>query len=460
MTTTPEAKLVEQAPTETSNPESLEATGPIPPALAVAPPPKTKCVIQAFATPYLLQLEIPDADVRPQLNERWAEVLKTLPAAASKGFRADSDAFRVHYEQKIGVGKIYANVWQDAINQGASQKKHFILDITGMNVAATPSGFKVVSEVFFLPEITFNEGLSLDKVPVEVYSLHPDFIGMQVDEHLANVLKKHNRFEVSLDAVKEGWKVNFESAAEIDGKVWAAASGTMKDIDIAPGTTHPHELYEALLGKKAGDEFDVVSEKLPKPYGPNAGKRFTAKIKVSEVLAPVVEADEEKIKRAGFQSLEQAKQVLGKQVRDNMIRAREDSEYNLAMHHLRGHSDMGPVPTPWLRTRAQEEIETLFEQHKNKTEKETLALYGVKTRGDLFAQFAGQITDAIREEATLLAFADKHGKADFSLTVEQNTTQARVLLKGKLEITEVEPLALKAKRAVAEKAAAKAAKNA
>ena len=136
-----------------------------------APVAAIKCTLQAQAQPYLMQLEIPDAEVRKDLDDLWQEAKKSIPEREWAGFRVGSDAFKATWESKIGITTAYRPIWVSMISAAAAKNERFVLGVSDLSVVRGENLFKLVCIVNFVPEARFVK--DFDKVPVEIYSLHP-----------------------------------------------------------------------------------------------------------------------------------------------------------------------------------------------------------------------------------------------------------------------------------------------
>jgi len=403
---------------------------------------KIKCDIQQHAAPWAMQIDVPHVEVAEHLDLAWNAVKERIPAS---GFRPGSDALRVSWESRTGLVRAYGVVWTEVLHRAAGSQKKFILDIVSLDVAKRGDGYRLVADVFFTPEVTFLPDSNMETVPVEVYSLHPVFIAQQVDQLVAKLLKKHRTYESVLEPVRDGMKVQVVLEATLDGEHWDTGSGLQHIDEVSSTLMHPVEFYHAVLGKNTEDNFEFVCESMPNIYGPNAGKRFVAKGKVLTVEGIVVEKTDTVLQRAGFQSEEDARLQLTEQTKQKMLKGREDNKFDLALHYLRTHSKMAPIPVTWLRQRTENEYTEFLARNKPKSEREVLETHGAKTKNDVIQQFISQAADLLRGQMTLLAFAAHHGTLDYGLSLEKNAQAALQFLFTKVTIVEVDPVSVRAK---------------
>lgn len=405
-------------------------------------PRKTKCTIQPYATPYAVLLEIPQEDVQARLDKAWALIAPRIPASAMTGFRPGSEAFRAHWENKQGLFAVYREQWLDVIFEAAAtQQSMFVLDVTGCGVARTEGGYRLSAEIFRTPAVQFR-GEVPEKVEIEVYSLHPDFIAKHTDQYIAAIVAQHEKREPIAGPIIDGVKVRVVVDAKIDGQPWTVGSGPQY-LDVAPDKVFPEELYKALIGKSIGDEFDVVCESLPNIYHKDAKKRMESHVKVEEILYKTTETIEEMFARANLGTVEEMRKQVSEKVKAQMLKQREENKMDLALHQLRSMSTMGIIPTKWLKSRAEDEYMSLLARHKGKTEREVLQAHGLATKGDIVQRYVAEVADHLRDELTTLAFADHHGQTDYAAGLQKNLVKAKEFLKERLVIKEVEPLSVR-----------------
>jgi len=405
----------------------------------------TSVTIQAQATPYMVRLEIPQEQISESLVECWEKKKPTLTPKDWAGFRPGSDAARPIWEERVGLTNAYQPVWLNAISQGVATNKKFVLDVQEVAATRDKDVFIVAAVVFLMPEVKIAE--NFDKIPIELYSLHPSLIAKAVDEKIDNLVASHEVYATEDGGVvATGTRVKVSISAVLDGKPWPAGTVENKHFDIRPNTIFPEELGMGLIGKKAGDEFVVTCDHLPNIYGADAGKRFEGLVTVYEIQTKVSETRDAIFVRAGYESENQARSVLSVEVERNMREAQEGTKYELGMHFLRTHSTMDPVPMHWLRARATEEYKLLQDRFPGKTEEEILSLCGVSKSLDLTRRFMAQVADLLRDELTVLAFAAGHGKCDYTQSVTKNFEVAKEFMYSCFDVTEIEPLLVNTER--------------
>jgi len=410
-------------------------------------PAKTSCTVQAQATPFIVHLNVPESEAAQHMTFCWEKAKATIPPQQWEGFRPGSDAMRSAWEARAGgLTRAYRAAWLDIIHQAARNTERFILDVQELSVERNPTGYTVASVVTFLPEVAFkaenldNSATFLDSIPVEIYSLHPDFVAGVVKQRMEVVVKQHKVYLPTLDPVVDGVQVKLDIVAQLDGAPWVSGTTQGQAMVVAPKSLYPEELYSALLGKVAGDEFDVACPALPAVYGPDAGRAFTAHVKLVEVG---VEGPEDATvwARAGYESEEAAVAILTKEVKKEMLDGRDQNKSDLALHYLRSNSTCGPIAMQWLRTRGQNEYEALIQRGPG-NEQDVLKRHNT-TSSSLKQNFMMQVADMLRDEVTILAFAKHHGQVNYSLDADKNFVAARAFLMTKIVATEVTPLSVR-----------------
>jgi len=186
---------------------------------------------------------------------------------------AVNDLFRVNYPKALADNDIDV-IDNPKVDFGEIGKgKPLTLDIT---VAISP-----------IVEIKDYKGLKVDQVKKEVTD-------EQVGEEIESLRKRNARIVKVDREAKDGDTVNFDYSGSIGGEKFQGGTAEKQDLKIGSGAFIPG-FEEQLVGKKAGDEFDV-NVTFPEDYGAKdlAGKDAVFACKLHEVREEVLpEADDD-----------------------------------------------------------------------------------------------------------------------------------------------------------------------
>ncbi|MFP2872199.1 trigger factor [Acetobacter tropicalis] len=260
-------------------------------------------------------ITIPAADLKTKQDARLKEVAASLKLP---GFRPGKVPVSIA-RQRYGEG-----VRAEVLEQAVSEALRTTLDERGLRPAGQPqvdlvSGqedadkdleFKVETEI--LPDITVPDlsDLSLTRLKATASD-------EAIDKIVADIAKRQRTFEALEEdrpAVK-GDVVSVDFVGKRDGVPFDG--GTAEDVNVEiGGEGFIPGFAEQIEGMKPGEE-KVITVTFPENYGAEelAGKEATFDIKVRE-LKKAVDApiDDELAKKLGFETLEQLRDLVRKQV--------------------------------------------------------------------------------------------------------------------------------------------------
>ncbi|GAN70019.1 trigger factor [Acetobacter syzygii] len=258
---------------------------------------------------------VPAAELEAKRDARLKEVAGNLNLP---GFRPGKVPVSLA-RQRYG-----AAIWGEVLEQAVSDAIRTVFEERGLRPAGQPqvdlvSGqedkgtdleFKVESEI--LPEITVPDlsdlALTRLKAPVSDEA---------VNKVLEDIAKRGRTFEV-IEEVRPAVKgdvVAIDFVGKQDGV--AFDGGTAEDVNVEiGGEGFIPGFAEQIEGMKPGEE-KVINVTFPADYGAEelAGKEATFDIKVKQLKKAVdAPVDEELAKNMGFESLEQLKDLVRKQI--------------------------------------------------------------------------------------------------------------------------------------------------
>ncbi|CEF56564.1 trigger factor [Acetobacter ghanensis] len=323
---------------------------------------------------------VPAAELEAKRDARLKEVAGNLNLPGFRPGKVPVSLARQRYGDAV---------WGEVLEQAVSDAMRTVFEERGLRPAGQPkvdlvSGqdgkgadleFKVESEI--LPEITLPDlsdlALTRLKAPVSDEA---------VNKVLEDIAKRGRTFEVieEVRPAAKGDVVAIDFVGKQDGV--AFDGGTAQDVNVEiGGEGFIPGFAEQIEGMKPGEE-KVITVTFPEDYGAEelAGKEATFDIKVNQLKKAVdAPVDEELAKKMGFESLEQLKDLVRKQIEgeyDQMSRLRIKRDL---LDILSGKADF-PAPEGmveaefeqiWSRVEADRKAGQLDDEDKDKDE-ETL----------------------------------------------------------------------------------------
>lgn len=256
---------------------------------------------------------VPSADLQAGREARLAEVAKTLRLPGFRPGKVPASLVKQRYSASVNAELLEKTV-NDATGRLMEDNNLRPASQPQVNLVSAPDSegdleFKVEVEV--LPDIDIPDltGISLTRLSAKVDS-------SVVDKALAELARHNRTFEtVEEDRLStEGDVVNVDFVGKIDGE--AFDGGTANDVNVEiGGEGFIPGFAEQIEGLKPGEE-KVITVTFPSDYQAIelAGKEATFDIKVNALKKPLDPAiDDELAKKAGLESLEQARTVVTEQ---------------------------------------------------------------------------------------------------------------------------------------------------
>ncbi len=258
---------------------------------------------------------VPAAEIASKRDARLKEVAANLNLP---GFRPGKVPVSLA-KQRYGE-----SVWAEVLEQTVSDALRNVFDERGIRPAGQPkvdlvSGqtddgkdleFTVEAEI--LPEIAVPDlsDLTLTRLKANVSD-------EAINKVLEDIAKRGRTFEVveEIRPVAKGDVVAIDFVGKRDGVPFEGGSAEDVNVEIG-GEGFIPGFAEQIEGMKPGEE-KVITVTFPEDYGATelAGKEATFDIKAKQIKKPVdAPIDDELAKKMGFESLEQLKDLIRKQV--------------------------------------------------------------------------------------------------------------------------------------------------
>jgi len=263
-------------------------------------------------------LTIPAEDIEARVNE---EVKRIAPQVRMPGFRPGKVPPNL-------IKKMHGDALQrDALNGAVQAGVQQLLQEQNVRPALQPQveldeqyqpgkDAEVRVKVEALPDVPTPQidGLSLSRLTVEVDEA-------AVDQQLQQIAATNKRWDDApkKHAAAKGDLVVMDFEGKADGKAFDGGAGSDMSVEIGSGQLIPG-FEDQLVGAKAGDKRDVEVT-FPAEYNVAtlAGKPATFAVKVKAVkIAGETKVDEEFAKALGLQNLDQLREVIRDQQRQEL----------------------------------------------------------------------------------------------------------------------------------------------
>ncbi|MBA2173416.1 trigger factor [Halobacillus locisalis] len=334
-----------------------------------------------------LTVEVSASEFDNALDQAFQKVVKQVQVP---GFRKGKVPRKL-FEQRFGVESLY----QDAIDIVLPKAYTEAVEETGIEPVDQPEvdvkqiekgeGVVFTAEVTVKPEVQLGEykGLEVEELSTEVTE-------EDVQNELKQMQEKQAELVVKEDAeVENGDTVVMDFEGFVDGEAFEGGQADNYSLEVGSGSFIPG-FEEQLVGKKAGEEADVVVT-FPEEYHAEdlAGQEATFKVKLHEVKGKELpELDDEFAKDVDeeVESLDE----LTKKTRERL----EEQKKTDADNHKRDilvnkASDNATVEVP--QSMVNTELDRMVQEFEQR-----LQMQGMTK--DMYFQFTGQDEDALREQ--------------------------------------------------------------
>lgn len=362
-----------------------------------------------------LTVEVPASEFDQALDQAFKKVVKQVQVP---GFRKGKVPRKL-FEQRFGVESLY----QDALDIVLPQAYTEAVEETGIEPVDRPEvdvkqiekGQDLVftAEVTVKPEVTLGDykGLEVEEQSTEVTDEDVQNELTQMQERQAELVVKEDA------AVENGDTVVMDFEGFVDGEAFEGGQADNYSLEIGSGSFIPG-FEEQLVGKKAGEETDVVVT-FPEEYHAEdlAGKEATFKVKIHEVKGKELpELDDEFAKDVDedVESLEELQTKTRERLEEQKKTDAENSKRDTLVTKASENAEV-EIPDAMVDT----ELDRMVQEFEQR-----LQMQGMTK--DMYFQFTGQDEDALREQM----------KEDAAKRVKTNLTLEAISEAENVEVTD------------------------
>ena len=296
---------------------------------------------------------------------------------------------------------VIRETYDDAVSEcGESVVSEPVIDVVQIGKG---KAFIYSAEVALKPPVTLGQykGVEIDKIETEVTDA-------DVDAEIEKELKKNARtVSVTDRKVAQDDTVILDFEGFCDGVAFEGGKGTNYSLKIGSGTFIPG-FEEQLVGAEIGTELEV-NVTFPEEYQAEelAGKPAVFKCLINEIKEEQLpELDDEFASDAGFDSVDEYKADLKKNLEEKKVKEAADAKENAAVDAAVANSTI-EIPAPMLKTQQGRMIDEFAQQisYQGLSFDQYLQFTG-STREQLEEQVAPQAESRIRSRLTLEAVAE------------------------------------------------------
>lgn len=327
--------------------------------------------------------------------------LKGRSRISIPGFRKGK-APRKMIEAMYGTGAFYEDaaeeLYPEMLQFGVTEEK---LDVVGRpGIADMKVGEEKNLTVKFVvalyPEVVVKDykGIEAPKPAVKV-------LKKDVDREIDKVREQNARVETVERKAKKGDIATIDFEGFMDGVAFEGGKGEDYDLELGSGTFIPG-FEEQIVGKKAGDDFDV-NVTFPTEYAPElAGKDATFKVSLKNVKEKILpELDDEFAKDVSeFDTLKEYQDSVKAELTEKRKSEAEEAFKNVVLSRLVDKVE-GDIPDAMI----EDHVDNMIGNFK----------YNISTQGmdfDTYLKMMGMSEEMLRVE--LRPTAEKEIKADLA----------------------------------------------
>lgn len=362
-----------------------------------------------------LTVEVSASEFDNALDQAFKKVVKQVQVP---GFRKGKVPRKL-FEQRFGVESLY----QDAIDIVLPKAYTEAVEETGIEPVDQPEvdvqqiekgeGVVFTAEVTVKPEVELGEYKGL-----EVEELSTEVTDEDVENELQQMQEKQAELVVKEDAeVENGDTVVMDFEGFVDGEAFEGGQADNYSLEVGSGSFIPG-FEEQLVGKKAGEEADVVVT-FPEEYHAEelAGKEATFKVKLHEVKGKELpELDDEFAKDVDdeVESLDELKKKTRERLEEQKKTDADNHKRDILVNKASDNATV-EIPESMVNT----ELDRMVQEFEQR-----LQMQGMTK--DMYFQFTGQDEDALREQM----------KEDAAKRVKTNLTLEAIANAESVEATE------------------------
>ncbi|WP_079479498.1 trigger factor [Halobacillus salinus] len=334
-----------------------------------------------------LTVEVSASEFDKALDQAFQKVVKQVQVP---GFRKGKVPRKL-FEQRFGVESLY----QDAIDIVLPKAYTEAVEETGIEPVDQPEvdvkeiekgeGVVFTAEVTVKPEVELGEYKGL-----EVEELSTEVTDEDVENELQQMQEKQAELVVKEDGeVADGDTVVMDFEGFVDGEAFEGGQAENYSLEVGSGSFIPG-FEEQLVGKKAGEEADVVVT-FPEEYHAEdlAGQEATFKVKIHEVKGKELpELDDEFAKDVDdeVESLDELKKKTRERLEEQKKTDADNHKRDILVNQASDNATV-EIPEAMVNT----ELDRMVQEFEQR-----LQMQGMTK--DMYFQFTGQDEDALREQ--------------------------------------------------------------
>ncbi|TGB04137.1 trigger factor [Halobacillus salinus] len=358
-----------------------------------------------------LTVEVSASEFDKALDQAFQKVVKQVQVP---GFRKGKVPRKL-FEQRFGVESLY----QDAIDIVLPKAYTEAVEETGIEPVDQPEvdvkeiekgeGVVFTAEVTVKPEVELGEYKGL-----EVEELSTEVTDEDVENELQQMQEKQAELVVKEDGeVADGDTVVMDFEGFVDGEAFEGGQAENYSLEVGSGSFIPG-FEEQLVGKKAGEEADVVVT-FPEEYHAEdlAGQEATFKVKIHEVKGKELpELDDEFAKDVDdeVESLDELKKKTRERLEEQKKTDADNHKRDILVNQASDNATV-EIPEAMVNT----ELDRMVQEFEQR-----LQMQGMTK--DMYFQFTGQDEDALREQMK----EDAGKRVKTNLTLEAIANAERV----------------------------------
>jgi len=281
------------------------------------------------------------------------------------GFRASGKHKKDEMEKRVGRVRLYHILFATFADQhlvNDAPRKILMTDGHKVHDGGDTQWWMIQVDIWVEPEVKL-DGQEMDGLEFNITCIDAaSFVAEKMREFA--ILHPYLRNKVDDKGnplpAQEGDMVDVAVEAMVDGKKFDSGCEESTNLRLIKGTMHPVELYESLLGKKAGDIVNLKNVQHIPPAFANElqGKSMDINCKINRVYTCEDSAINDDLAiTAGFNSLDQWHSNLLDVTNKRISSYKEQMRRTAVIEHLMKHATMPDFPRCWQEIKVKELID-------------------------------------------------------------------------------------------------------
>jgi len=300
-----------------------------------------------------LEISLVASDIQPYLEHTAKHLSANRPIPGFRPGKATYDVAKRHFGSEVIFKESLDEIINGSLNRAVAERKLRVFEEGEFKITEqTPESIKYTISFTILPAIKLGDWTSKTLTKTEV-TVTDD----EVKEAISDLTKMLAKESVVEREAKMGDKTVLDFEVSVEGKVIDGGVGKSYPITLGEKKMIPG-FEEAVVGHKAGDEFEFKLN-FPANYAANlGGKEATFKIKVHSVMERVLpEMTDELAKSLGEESKDSLVSRLTENIKtDKSNREQERLEIE-AIKHVTETAEIGTIPEKTIEIEAKKLVE-------------------------------------------------------------------------------------------------------